>query len=104
MEIKRSGSQPSRKGPAEYFTGTVRIDPVFDAPEPARIRCAKGNRAAIARERGLTISQKKRQLQHRIKQFCKAACGQMTGRASNPEFPDIAKAFEHLVGQRERGL
>jgi quercetin dioxygenase-like cupin family protein len=40
MEIKRSGSQPSRKGPAEYFTGTVRIDPVFDAPEPARIRCA----------------------------------------------------------------
>ena len=40
MEIKRSGSQPSRKGPAEYFTGTVHIDPVFDAPEPARIRCA----------------------------------------------------------------
>src|SRR5260221_14483854 len=40
MEIKRSGSQASRKGPAEYFTGTVRIDPVFDAPEPARIRCA----------------------------------------------------------------
>ena len=40
MEIKRSGSQPSRKGSAEYFTGTVRIDPVFDAPEPARIRCA----------------------------------------------------------------
>ena len=40
MEIKKSGSQPSRKGPAEYFTGTVRIDPLFDAPEPARIRCA----------------------------------------------------------------
>ena len=40
MEIKRNGSQASRKGPAEYFTGTVRIDPVFDAPEPARIRCA----------------------------------------------------------------
>jgi len=40
MEIKRSGSQASRRGPAEYFTGTVRIDPLFDAPEPARIRCA----------------------------------------------------------------
>ena len=40
MEIKKSGSQPSRKGPAEYFTGTVRIDPLFDAHEPARIRCA----------------------------------------------------------------
>ena len=36
MEIKRSGSQPSRNGPAEYFTGTVRIDPLFEAKEPAR--------------------------------------------------------------------
>jgi hypothetical protein len=37
MEIKRNGSQPSRKGQAEYFTGTVRIDPLFQAPDPARI-------------------------------------------------------------------
>lgn len=36
MEIKRSGSQPSVKGPAEYFTGTVRIDPLFQPKEPAR--------------------------------------------------------------------
>src|SRR2546426_12056332 len=36
MDIKRSGSQPSGKGPAEYFTGTVRIDPLFQAPAPAR--------------------------------------------------------------------
>ena len=36
MEIKRSGSQASAKGPAEWFTGTVRIDPLFDAPVPAR--------------------------------------------------------------------
>jgi quercetin dioxygenase-like cupin family protein len=36
MEIKRSGSQPSNKGPSEYFTGTVRIDPLFQAKEPAR--------------------------------------------------------------------
>jgi quercetin dioxygenase-like cupin family protein len=36
MEIKRSGSQPSRKGPGEYFTGGVRIDPLFQAPDPAR--------------------------------------------------------------------
>jgi len=40
MDIKRSGSQPSGKGPAEYFTGTVRIDPLFEAPEPARVRGA----------------------------------------------------------------
>ena len=37
MEIKRSGSQPSGKGPAEYFTGTVRVDPLFTAPDPARV-------------------------------------------------------------------
>jgi len=36
MEIKRTGSQPSGKGPAEYFTGTVRIDPLFNPPAPAR--------------------------------------------------------------------
>src|SRR3989454_9253190 len=37
MDIKRSGSQPSDKGPAEYFTGTVRIDPLVEAPDPARV-------------------------------------------------------------------
>ena len=36
MDIKRSGSQPSGKGPAEYFTGIVRIDPLFQANHPAR--------------------------------------------------------------------
>jgi quercetin dioxygenase-like cupin family protein len=40
MEIKRSGSQPSGKGPADYFTGSVRIDPLFQPPDPARIRGA----------------------------------------------------------------
>lgn len=37
MDIKRSGSQPSGKGPAEYFTGAVRVDPLFQAPDPARV-------------------------------------------------------------------
>ena len=37
MEIKRAGSQPSGKGPVEWFTGTVRIDPLFSAPDPARV-------------------------------------------------------------------
>ena len=37
MDIKRSGSQPSGKGPAEYFTGTVRVDPLIQADAPARI-------------------------------------------------------------------
>jgi quercetin dioxygenase-like cupin family protein len=36
MEIKRSGSQPSAQGPADWFTGTVRIDPLFNPRAPAR--------------------------------------------------------------------
>src|SRR5881227_739549 len=40
MEITRAGSQPSAKGPGDWFTGTVRIDPLFEAPDPARARGA----------------------------------------------------------------
>jgi quercetin dioxygenase-like cupin family protein len=40
MEIRRCGSQPSGAGPADYFTGTVRIDPLNSAPPPARVVCA----------------------------------------------------------------
>ena len=36
MDIQRSGSQPSSKGPAEWFAGTVRIDPLFQPIAPAR--------------------------------------------------------------------
>jgi quercetin dioxygenase-like cupin family protein len=37
MEIGRSGSQPWGKGPADYFSGTVRIDPLFEGADPARV-------------------------------------------------------------------
>jgi quercetin dioxygenase-like cupin family protein len=37
MDIKRSGSQPSNNGPTAYFTGAVHIDPLFEAPDPARV-------------------------------------------------------------------
>jgi quercetin dioxygenase-like cupin family protein len=40
MDIKRAGSQPSAKGPADYFTGRVRIDPLFSPPDPARVAMA----------------------------------------------------------------
>jgi quercetin dioxygenase-like cupin family protein len=40
MDIKRNGSRPSGKGSTEYFTGTVRVDPLFEAPAPARVRGA----------------------------------------------------------------
>jgi quercetin dioxygenase-like cupin family protein len=37
MQLRRSGSQPSAKGPADYFTGTVRVDPMFAATAPSRV-------------------------------------------------------------------
>lgn len=40
MEIKRVGTQASNKGPADWFTGTVRIDPLIAAPDPARVQGA----------------------------------------------------------------
>jgi len=40
MDIKKNGAQPSGVGPAEYFTGTVRVDPLHSAPDPARVVCA----------------------------------------------------------------
>jgi quercetin dioxygenase-like cupin family protein len=36
LDIKKNGSRPSQRGPEDWFTGTVRIDPLFQAPEPAR--------------------------------------------------------------------
>lgn len=38
MEIKRAGSQPSGKGPSDWFTGQVRVDPLFQAPDPALVQ------------------------------------------------------------------
>jgi quercetin dioxygenase-like cupin family protein len=37
MDIKRAGSQPSSGGAADYFTGTVWVDPLFSPPDPARV-------------------------------------------------------------------
>ena len=41
MDITVSGSQPTRRGPSEWFTGTVWQDPVIEAPAPARVRAAR---------------------------------------------------------------
>jgi quercetin dioxygenase-like cupin family protein len=41
MEVTRCGSTPTRRGPADYFTGTVWQDPIIEAPAPARIRGAR---------------------------------------------------------------
>jgi quercetin dioxygenase-like cupin family protein len=49
MEIRRNGSQETTKGVAEWFTGSVRIQPLFEAPEPARVRGASVTFAPGAR-------------------------------------------------------
>lgn len=41
MNITPSGSVPTRRGPASYFTGTVWLDPVIEAPQPARVNAAR---------------------------------------------------------------
>ena len=58
MDIKRSGSQPSGKGPADWFTGAVRIDPLFAAPRPGArgwrrgdVRAGRPHRLAYASAR-----------------------------------------------------
>lgn len=51
MELKRNGSQPSYKGPDEFFTGNVRVDPLFMAPDPAR-----GSGASVTFEPGARSS------------------------------------------------
>jgi len=38
MDIQRAGTQPSAKGPSDWFTGEVRIDPLFQAPDPALVQ------------------------------------------------------------------
>jgi quercetin dioxygenase-like cupin family protein len=41
MDIYRNGSRPTRRGPADYFTGTVWLDPIVNAPAPARVAAAR---------------------------------------------------------------
>ena len=49
MEIRRKDTRSPRKGPEDYFTGSVRIDPLFEAPSPARANCASVSFEAGAR-------------------------------------------------------
>jgi quercetin dioxygenase-like cupin family protein len=49
MDIRPAGSQPTRRGPAEYFTGAVQMDPIIAAPEPARINALRVSFAPGAR-------------------------------------------------------
>ena len=55
MEIKLNGTQPSGKGPGEWFTGTVRIDPLFKAPDPARVSGASVTFEPARAQRGTRI-------------------------------------------------
>jgi quercetin dioxygenase-like cupin family protein len=41
MQFHKAGSRPTRRGPADYFTGNVLVDPVIETPQPARLGCAR---------------------------------------------------------------
>lgn len=49
MELKRAGSRPTQKGPPEWFTGEVTIEPLSNPPEPSRLSCASVSFAPGAR-------------------------------------------------------
>ena len=49
MEIKRNGSQPSGKGSSDYFTGTVHIDPLFEALDPALPSARRDYRSSLTK-------------------------------------------------------
>jgi quercetin dioxygenase-like cupin family protein len=49
MDIKRNGARASNKAPADYFTGAVKIEPLVEAPDPARVRAASVSFEAGAR-------------------------------------------------------
>lgn len=55
MEITRVGTNASAKGPADWFTGTVRVDPLFQAPEPARFTGAHVPSSRVLAPRGIRI-------------------------------------------------
>jgi hypothetical protein len=62
MQIKRNGEQPSQKGPDDWFTGRVRIDPLHTAPAPARVGAAlvtfePGARIRSAKPSSLSLAQ-----------------------------------------------
>jgi quercetin dioxygenase-like cupin family protein len=68
MKLTTNGSQPSSRGPAEYFTGTVRIDPLFQAPSPARAAAA-----AVTFEPGARTAWHTHPLGQTL--ICTAGCG-----------------------------
>jgi hypothetical protein len=55
IDIKRNGSRPSQKGPENWFTGTVRIDPLVQAPEPARVGAGQVRSSRVPAPRGIRI-------------------------------------------------
>jgi hypothetical protein len=78
MDIKRSGSQPSGKGPADWFTGAVRIEPLFEAPEPASVRGASVTFEPGAEPPGIRILLVRPWSSHRVSDGCSARAGQLS--------------------------
>src|SRR5450755_3876180 len=90
MDIKRNGSRPSGRGPAENFTGAVRVDPLFEAPEPARARGA-----SVTFEPGARTAWHTHPLGQTL--IVMAGCGRVqrwggTNRGNSPRRRDLVRA------------
>src|SRR6476661_7519722 len=93
MEIKRSGSQSSTKGTADWFTGTLRIDPLFEPPEPA---CVRG--ASVTFEPGARTAWHR----HRLGQTLIVTCGLGGGQREGGPIQEIRPGDVGWVAPGER--
>src|SRR6202000_2147053 len=93
MEIKRFGPQPSGKGPAAWFTGAVRIDSLFQAPDPAR---AVG--ASVTFEPGARTAWHTHPLGQTL--IITAGCGRVQSQGGPPEEGDPADVVWFAPGEK----
>jgi predicted ester cyclase len=104
MEIRRVGAQPSGKGPAEWFTGSVRIDPLFQAPDPA---FAQG--ASVTFEPGARTAWHTHPLGHQLRSGVPADAVPRGPEAIKEHvtswiasFPDLHFSIEQMLSEGDR--
>lgn len=104
MDIQRSGSQASGLGPAEWFTGRVRIDPLFQVPDPARVAGASGLDGKSQRPAVPGGIMQQRTLGRSNLEVSALGLGCMGMSFSYPPFPDRQEMISLIRAAFERGI
>ena len=102
MEIRRAGSQPSAKGPSDWFTETVRIDPLFQAPDPALV-----SGASVTFEPGARTARHTHPLGHTLivtaGWLSLGAAQTWRGRGDSPRRRRVVRAGQKAVARGDTG-